>query len=67
MRWFRCDVITRTLLERRFLMLAPIIIGGVLAVLTFIGLTIADRRDPSRWYDDAYENALRKRRSPHTW
>ncbi len=48
-------------------MLAPIIVGGILAVLTFVGLTIADRRDPSRWYDDAYENALRKRRSPHTW
>jgi hypothetical protein len=45
-------------------MLAPIIIGGILAVLTFIGLTIADRRDPSRWYDDAYRNTLRTRRSP---
>jgi hypothetical protein len=48
-------------------MFAPIVIGGVLAVLTFIGLTIADRRNPSRWYDPAHENALRKRRSPHTW
>jgi len=48
-------------------MLASIIVGGVLAVITFIGLTIADRRNPERWYDKAYEEVLRKRRSPHTW
>ncbi len=48
-------------------MLASILVGGVLAVLTFVGLTLADRRNPARWYDKAYERALRERRSPHTW
>jgi hypothetical protein len=47
-------------------MLTPIIIGGILAVLTFVGLTLHDRLQPDR-YDETYEQALRKRRSPNTW
>ncbi len=48
-------------------MLASILEGGILAALIFVGLTLADRRNPNRWYDKMYEEALRKRRSPHTW
>lgn len=47
-------------------MVAPIIIGDVLAVLTFVGLTLYDRWRLDR-YDESYMQALRKRRSPHTW
>ena len=46
-------------------MLTTIIVGGILAVLTFVGLTLADRRADK--YDETYQEALRKRRSPHTW
>ena len=47
-------------------MLAPILVGGVLAILTFVGLTLYDRFSTDR-YDETYERALRERRSPHTW
>ncbi len=47
-------------------MLASILVGGVLAVLPFVGLQLFDRWHPDR-YDETYEQALRQRRSPHTW
>jgi len=48
-------------------MLASILVGGILAALTFVGLTLADRRNPTRWCYQMYAEALRKRRSPHIW
>ncbi len=48
-------------------MLAPIVVGGILAALSFVGLQLVDRWHLDRRYDETYERALRERRSPHTW
>jgi len=47
-------------------MLAPILVGGVLAILTFAGLQLFDRLHSDQ-YDETYEQALRERCSRHTW